>query len=614
MTLTHADYAAVFAATPSACVVLSADLVVRDANPAYCDLVGRHRGELVGRGLFELFPGRPGLPEQDTVTRLRASLERARDSGRPSNSGVHRYDLPHPATGALVPRFWTETSVPVRDEHGATVLLLLRVDDVSDVVGPDAGSALLEATAAPAAGNGAALALALPDLVERVRHLSLVNRELQATRDELAARALHDPLTGLLVRSVFFDELGRALARLARRRHHVAVLFMDLDRLKFVNDTYGHAAGDELIRVCAGRLRDSVRPSDVVARVGGDEFVVLLDDLTEPAEAEVVARRVLEHLGRPCQLSSGAVVALSGSMGVATTADGQVSADLLVSHADAAMYAAKQAGRGQVRVFDESTFLQAGVRHRIEEELRDAIAGEQLRPHYQPIVDVASGAVHGVEALLRWQHPTRGLLPAGDFIEVAEDSGLVVGLDRWVIGEGCRQLAAWDAQLGPEAPRRLFVNVSVAELVQPRLGPHVADSAAAAGVDPARLVLEITERQVTTEPTAMHRVVGVLRELGCHLAIDDFGTGYSSLSRLVELPAGIIKIDGSFVRDVSRDKDSAAVVSAVLLLAHNLQKTVVAEGVEDADALQALRELGCEYAQGYHLARPQPAAGLLLGR
>src|SRR5690606_11388723 len=173
-------------------------------------------------------------------------------------------------------------SVPVRDEHGATVLLLLRVDDVSDVVGPDAGSALLEATAAPAAGNGAALALALPDLVERVRHLSLVNRELQATRDELAARALHDPLTGLLVRSVFFDELGRALARLARRRHQVAVLFMDLDRLKFVNDTYGHAAGDELIRVCAGRLRDSVRPSDVVARVGGDEFVVLLDDLTEP--------------------------------------------------------------------------------------------------------------------------------------------------------------------------------------------------------------------------------------------------------------------------------------------------------------------------------------------
>jgi len=613
VTLSGTDYAAVFAASPTPCVLLTPDLVIRDANAAYCRVTGFDRDELIGRELFDVFSAMPGRSEPDTAARLRASLERARDTGTTSTSGVHRYDAPHPRSGRPVQRYWTETSVPVRDETGRTGLLLHRIDDVSDIVTAEDVRGLLATSAtAPAGPDGEAPGLRelLPDLLARVRDLQVVNRELQVARDELAARALHDPLTGLLVRSVFFDELGRALARLARRPHHVAVLFVDLDRLKLVNDTYGHATGDELIRVVAQRLRDCVRPSDPVARVGGDEFVVLLDDLTDPREAEVVAERLMARLVEPCTLAAGPTLTPSGSMGVAATADPDLSPDLLVSQADAAMYAAKQAGRGLFRMFDETTLLASSARQREEEELREAVAGGQLRLHYQPIVDLQSGAVHGVEALLRWQHPTRGLLTAGDFIEVAEDSGLVGRLDAWVIREGCRQLAAWDAELGDDAPQRLFVNLSHAELVQRHLGAHVADSAAAVGVDPGRLVLEITERGVTAEPGAVHGVVGVLRELGCELAIDDFGTGYSSLSRLVELPAGIIKIDGSFVRDVSRDKASAAVVSAVLLLAHNLHKTVVAEGVEDVDALETLRELGCEYAQGYHLARPQPARRL----
>lgn len=442
------------------------------------------------------------------------------------------------------------------------------------------------------------------DLSARVRELEAHNGELRVARDLLAVNALHDPLTGLLVRSVFIQHLSHALSRLSRHQHSVGVLFIDLDRLKHINDTYGHAAGDRLLRCCGERLRAGVRPSDAVARVGGDEFVVLLDDLPDGTEAEAVAQRVLGSLNTDCDIGAGPLVPTTASVGVAVADSLSMTAETLVAHADAAMYRAKQSGRARYELFDEAAYTAAGARQRLEIELRSALAGDQLLLHYQPIIDLTTGGTHAVEALLRWQHPGSGLLPAADFIALAEDTGLILELGPWVLAEACRQLARWDASLGDRAPQRLFINLSVAELAQPQLAQQLAATAAAVGINPDRLVLEITETGALHEPGDGGTLEGLLR-LGCELAIDDFGTGYSSLSRLARLPAGILKIDRSFVRDLHSGPEAAAVVSAVLLLAHNLRKTVVAEGVEDARTLTVLRDLGCEYAQGYHLARPQ---------
>jgi EAL domain-containing protein (putative c-di-GMP-specific phosphodiesterase class I) len=257
-----------------------------------------------------------------------------------------------------------------------------------------------------------------------------------------------------------------------------------------------------------------------------------------------------------------------------------------------------------VQRFDQDAYAALGRRNQTEADLRTAVHDDELRLHYQPIVDLTTGERYAVEALLRWDHPSRGLLTAGDFIDVAEDSSLIVDLGRWVVGRACRQLAEWDAALGPDAPQLLFINLSAAELTHPGVGRLVTSSAAIAGIDPSRLVLEITETGLLAEPGRAAAVSRTLRDLGCEVAIDDFGTGYSSLSRLVQLPARILKIDQSFVRGLVDNPDSVAVVSAVLLLAHNLRKLVVAEGVEDAGSLEVLREMGCRYAQGFHLARP----------
>ncbi len=444
-------------------------------------------------------------------------------------------------------------------------------------------------------------------------------------QNQLAQHAMHDSLTGLPVRSVFLEQLAHALARLDRHPAHVGVLFLDLDGLKYVNDTYGHAAGDRLIRTSAERVRAALRPSDVVARVGGDEFVVLLEDLDGPADAACIAQRVLAELAAPYR-PDGQLVTPSASLGLAVTSDPERTPDALIAHADAAMYRAKRAGRGRYEVFDPAWYAaeraRATARQDLSTALRTALREGQLELHYQPIIDLtgsgdvarpgsdpavptARGPVYGVEALARWRHPERGLLAAGEFIDLAERSGLMVELGGWVLRTACEQLASWDRLLGSHAPRRVFVNLSVPELVRPGLADHVATCLHDSGVAASRLVLEITESDLFRDPQAVTAAVDLLRALGCELAIDDFGTGYSSLSRLVQVPVSTLKIDKSFTHGLSDSPAIAGVVAAVVLLGHKLQCTVVVEGVEDAPTLDALRALGCTHAQGYHVALPQ---------
>jgi len=428
-------------------------------------------------------------------------------------------------------------------------------------------------------------------------------------QEQLAHRAMHDPLTGLPVRWVFLEQLSHALARLGRRPGTVGVLFLDVDGLKQVNDTLGHQAGDRLLLTCADRARAALRPSDIIARLGGDEFVVLLEDLTGADTAATVARRVLTRLSAR---QAGDEFRPSVSVGVAVTSDPAENPTALVTHADAAMYRAKRLGRGRYEVFDAASFAAeraaAAARDQLVVELAVALREGQLVLHYQPIIDLTAAhaePVYAVEALARWRHPQRGLLTAGEFIEAAERSGLLVPVGRELLALACRQLAAWDASLGTRAPRRMFVNVSVEELLHPGLPDHVSATLRESGVAPARLTLEITETGLATDPQVVTAAAQALRRVGCELAIDDVGTGYSSLSRLVQINAGTLKVDASFTQALADDPAAAAVVNAVLQIGSALDRRVVVEGVEDARTLDALRELGCTLAQGNHLGRPQ---------
>ena len=577
------DYARLFRAAPTPYLVLTPDLVIVEANAAYLHATGRSSEDLVGRYLFDAFPPNPHEGD-DPVRQVRASLERVLATGTPDAMGVQRYDLPGRDGEEFVERYWSSLNTPVLDSEGRVVLLLHHVEDVTDMV--------RERQADEA------------NLLVRLRDLREVNEQLREARDLLAARALHDPLTGLLVRSAFLEQASRALARLERHPDVVATLFIDLDHLKPVNDTHGHGAGDALIRCCAQRLRAAVRPSDVVARIGGDEFVILLENLHEPGEAVQVAERVLQALREPCRLPAGTVVEPTASIGVAAADSPRMSADTLLSRADAAMYLAKQAGRGRVEMFDEAADETFRSRARVTAEFAAALRDGELRVHYEPVVDLATGAVHTVQALLWWEHPVRGLVPAADFLDDVGDVELVADARRWVLAETCRQLAVWDEVLGERAPRSAFVEIPAVGPADRRVDEHVAATAASAGVSPDRLVLQVSDRAQWQRPRMSRDTIEGLRRLGCRLAIDHFGTGYS-LTSLVDLPADVLRIDRTFVQDLGRSRESMAVVSCVLLLAHNLRKAVVAEGVRDGATLETLKDLGCEFAQGPHLAPPR---------
>ena len=422
----------------------------------------------------------------------------------------------------------------------------------------------------------------------------------------LEHQALHDALTGLPNRLLFLDRLEQALARAGREHATPAVMFLDLDRFKLVNDGLGHDAGDELLVGVAARLRDALRPGDTVARFGGDEFVLLFEGLSTPETAEVLARRILACFAEPFPVG-GDPFHVSASLGVAI-GDGVKTAGDLVRDADAAMYRAKALGRGRLQLFDATTEDEALSRVHTETALRQALAQGELRLHFQPIFELVECRPVGVEALLRWEHPTRGLLGPDAFIDVAEDSGLIVPIGAWVLAEACRQVRAWNEMLEHDHPLRLSVNLSARQLAEPGLLATVRDTLLGAGIDPRRLdlSLEITEALVLHDPETAALRLGELRALGVQFAIDDFGTGYSSLAYLRRFPVSIVKVDAPFVAGLGIDEHDEAIVSAVVRLAHTLGLRVAAEGVETELQLAHLRVMGCDYAQGFLLGRPEP--------
>ncbi len=426
--------------------------------------------------------------------------------------------------------------------------------------------------------------------------LQRAETQQRAAEQRLVELAQYDALTGLPNRALFHDRLAQAIARAHRSERRIALLFLDLDRFKEINDSLGHEAGDRVLQEAGARLRRHLREGDSVARLGGDEFTVILEDVESTEQVHEVAKKLLRAFAEPMAFA-GRDLFVTLSIGIALYPRDGDDADSLLKHADTAMYEAKSEGRDNLQFYAAAMSAAAHERRSLEGSLRQALERGEFVLHYQPVVRLASGEISSVEALLRWQHPHQGLVPPGRFIGAAEQNGLIVPIGAWVLQEACAQAARWQA--AGLRPVRVAVNLSARQFRRPGLVDTVRGALRAAALQPQWLMLEITESLLMDNPAAGGALLRALRELGVHMALDDFGTGYSSLAYLKHLPLDIIKIDRSFVRDAPGDADDAVIVKATIGLAASLGMLTTAEGVETREQAAFLQDNGCRFGQGF---------------
>lgn len=434
--------------------------------------------------------------------------------------------------------------------------------------------------------------------------------------EQLLYDAFHDGLTGLANRALFMDHLQMTIAR-GRSRHsnHYAVLFLDLDRFKIINDSLGHAKGDELLKFIARRLESCIRTGDLVARLGGDEFVILLTELVEANEVILVAERILEELKTPFNLG-GREIYITTSIGITLSESGHTRAEDMLRDADIAMYRAKAKGRAQYEVFNQEMHEDASKQLQIETEMRRALEKGEFCLYYQPIVQLESNRLVGVEALVRWNHPTRGTVSPMEFIPAAEENGLILPLGSWILSESCRQLREWQKR-NPLASRlTVSINLSFKQFSQLDLVREVSSIIEKTGVDPRCLKFEVTESHIMENSEIAVAIMNRLREIGAEISLDDFGTGYSSLSYLHRLPIDYLKIDRSFVTRMIESRENAEIIRTIIKLGQNLKMKVIAEGIETPEQLEQLQSLNCEFGQGYLFSKPleSEAAAAFIGQ
>jgi diguanylate cyclase (GGDEF)-like protein/PAS domain S-box-containing protein len=434
-----------------------------------------------------------------------------------------------------------------------------------------------------------------------------VTEEMRA-RAALEYQAMHDSLTGLPNKALFMDRLAQAISRAQRFGGHIVVMLADIDRFKLINDTYSHSVGDRILLAVAERIKQSFRPTDTVARFGGDEFVVLCEDTEEMPNIGAFGERLLRIMSRPV-IADGSMFHVEMSVGITESRGFNRTPDDLLKEADSALARAKEKGRGRYEIFDEETGRAVAHRMQVESELRQALQYGELRVFYQPVVDITTGEVHGLEALVRWQHPRRGLVGPMEFIPVAEETGLIMPLGRYVLREALAQLKQWEQLELPHRPIVMSVNLSGRQLLSGQFLEEARALLEEFSPDPAlsRIELEVTESVIMADRPEVSEVMASLRELGIGIVIDDFGTGYSSFSYLKRFPVQMLKIDKSFVSGLRLGSDDEAIISAIIQLARVLGIDVVAEGVETLSQLLHLRNLGCRLVQGFYFSRPEPS-------
>ncbi len=622
--------------------------LILDANPAYLRMLGYERSGLVGRTLYDVVDDTPAGID-GAVARVRRGEVFLSERRHRRQNGTF-VDVEVSAT--LLPARGVQIGCAVvhdisarkrqqqleRDRSRALEMvaknqpldetlshLVSMVErqrgDVSCVIelgprtaGSESGPGTWVAQILSGSGEprGALVALCRPPrlptpedlvLLETASKLAGVAIDQKELTDRLAWQAQHDELTGLPNRRLFEERLRQALSAARQKGQGLALLGIDLDRFKQVNDTLGHSLGDRLLRIVAKKLENAVRPGDLIARMGGDEFTIIATDLTDPRHVSQVADRLLAVMREPIEVD-GYELFVTGSIGISTFPQDGTDAATLQRSADIAMYRAKALGRNAFQTFTAELNAAAAERLALETLLRRALENQEIDVHFQPEVSFSRGLV-GFEALIRWNHPRLGSVPPSKFIPVAEESGLVVPLGTWVLREACRQLAAWGRLA---AGLRMAVNVSPVQFVQADLVEMVASAVQESGVEPHRLELELTESMVMRDYESSSQKLTQLRQLGVSIAIDDFGTGYSSLSHLHRLPIDTLKIDQSFVRELRPVGGSRPLVDAVVALARSLDLSVVAEGVETPEQLSMLATAGCERVQGYLLGRARSGA------
>jgi len=427
--------------------------------------------------------------------------------------------------------------------------------------------------------------------------------EHKALEELLTQHAFYDSLTGLPNRALFRDRLEQTLSRGARRQGRVGLLFLDLDNFKQINDSLGHSVGDELLQQVATRLKDTIPNENAIARLGGDEFVVLIEFVVNDSDATDIAERIAESLKVPFNCNGNPLV-ISASIGLMIADAGTANWESMLRDADIAMYRAKNAGKAQYAVFDSSMQADVIARFVLENDLREAVRLNQFVVYYQPIVTLAGGIVTEVEALVRWQHPIRGLISPGEFIPLAEASGLIVPIGKWVLEEACRQVAAWQRQYPKSPPLTVSVNLSPRQFQQPSLLDEIKGALDQSHLPADCLKLEITESSLMKNVESTITTLWKLKELGVRIAVDDFGTGYSSLAYLKRLPIDVLKIDRSFITGICEDEEDKAIVQAIVALARSLNLSITAEGIETESQLSMLQSMTCEQGQGYLFHRP----------
>ncbi|HKB52161.1 MAG TPA: EAL domain-containing protein [Solirubrobacterales bacterium] len=532
---------------------------------------------------------RAGLEERGGGAERRASAARDSHAGAALESGLHvivddwtsekRFSMP-PALRVLGVR--SSLAVPIAGKERPFGVLDIHSTQPSRFTPQDVHFAQASANV-------------LADALER-----------HSADEALRHRVLHDTLTGLPNRHSFVDSLRDALRRSIASGSPVGILFLDLDHFKLINDSIGHHAGDELLQAVAPRLRAHLRPGDIVARFGGDEFGILVDRLTDEEEAVAIADRVASAFSEPYPMG-GADHFVTASVGIAIarpTGREPVDAELLIRDADAAMYRAKERGRGRCEVFDAAMRARAVRRLETERELRHALDRDELELHYQPVIALGSGEIVGLEALVRWNHPERGLLDPGEFVSIAEDSGLIEPIGRWVQETASRQALGWHDLRPDQRPLDVCVNLSARQVAHRELADSVREILARTGLDPVNLRLEVTESVLVEESASATATLEALSEIGVRLVLDDFGTGYSSLAYLNRFPFDALKIDRSFVEGLGIEQERTAIVEAVIGMARALSLDAIAEGVENEAQLSELRRLGCDFAQGHLFSRP----------
>ena len=542
---------------------------------------------------------RAGLEKAVLGAGRRVSASRDSHAGAALDSGTH----------AIVPDWEQETRhtmPPVPRVFGAASSLAVVIDGKNRPFGVlDVHATEAHRFSAKDVPFVQAAANVLADAIER-----------HAADQALRYRVLHDSLTGLPNRLSFVDALSESLDKAAVSGSPVGILFLDLDHFKLINDSLGHHAGDALLRAVAPRLRSHLRPGDIVARFGGDEFGILIDRLADEGEALAIADRVADAFTQPFSLD-GVDHFVSASIGVAVSRASEertVNAELLIRDADAAMYRAKEGGRARCVLFDAEMRAGAIKRLEVERELRHALDRDELALHYQPVVNLRSGEINGLEALVRWRHPERGMLDPVEFVSIAEDSGLIEPIGRWVQERACRQALEWH-QLRPDSrPFDVAVNLSARQVAHRDLPAAIEEVLARTGLDPVHLRLEITESVLVEESQTAISTLHALNELGVRLVLDDFGTGYSSLAYLNRFPFHALKIDRSFVDALGIEQEATAIVEAIIGMARALSLEVIAEGVENEVQLSELRRLGCDYGQGhlFHAAMPEREVSRLI--